>query len=218
MFNILSIWFRFTLSLLPNPDGGWPWRGQGGTGGKGTGGAGKGINLGNNPGLLTSTGGLSGKNTLLVTPVFNVTILKSAVIGYNPSNFNCEDPCEYDFRQEANYGQIPGEGRTCTIHLIILKYRELGQASFSVNVTVFDQTLDSFITTAIPVNIPAIKLTKTRLKNFPDGRIHTLRLNPKGGPVQGERPQVSITINPNSGPVSITKLVLCGNADETAQQ
>jgi len=180
-----------------------------------------GGNLGGSPGLITSTGGLFGISGLLMAPAINQTTGRSFIVVFDPTNFSCEEQAQYTYRQEANYDKIPGEGREASIHLLILKYRELGVASFSVNITVFKKVLDDFITVQIPVNIPVIplaKMTKSRRNNFPDGRIHTVRLEPPNGVVQGERPQVTYTINANAGPVSVTKLIMCGNADETPQQ
>ncbi len=174
--------------------------------------------IGANPGLLTSTGGLVGANGLLFTPALNATTGKNVLINHDITDFNCENSSEYDFRQEANYGQQSGEGREASFHLIILKYRELGVAVFSINITVFKQDSDSFETVQIPVSIPVLPLiSDKRKKAFPDGRIHTVKLYPPKQVITGERPQVSITRRGDSGPVSITKLVLCGNADEMPQ-
>jgi hypothetical protein len=177
--------------------------------------------IGSNPGLLTSTGGLQGTSGFLLTPAFNPITNASFFIGHDPTNFNCDEAAEYDFRQECAFPNIPYyEGRDVTIHQVILKYREIGIASFNVNITVFKKAIDDFETISIPVSIPAIplsKASKTRKNNFPDGRIHTVRLAPPKGVVQGERPQITITSIANSGPYSITKLIICGNADEVAQ-
>ena len=174
--------------------------------------------LGANQGLLTSTGGLYGINGVLLVPVFNTGTNKSYIMLYDPTNFNCEENAEYDYTQIIP-GNPPQEGRSVTCHLIILKYRELGIASFNVNVTTFIRDTDSFNTISIPVKIPFIPLTtKQRKQNFPDNRIHTARLYPPNNQyITGERPQVTITYNANSGPVSITSLTLCGNADEEVQ-
>jgi len=202
------------MSLRYNPS-------QGCNGGSGfnppsTGNQGGGSSGATSPSLITSTGGLNGAAGILMAPAINTVTGKAVIVYFNPGDFDCEENCEYDFRQEADFGQIPAEGRSGTFHLIILKYRELGYASFFVNITVFDKTTDSFITTSLPVTIPPIPLkTKARQQSFPDKKIHTLRLYPK---IQGERPQVTITRNANSGPESVTRLTLCGNADEMAQQ
>lgn len=220
MFKILNLWLRSIwgvgLYVLENPATGEPTTPirpklptKSGTT-KST--------IGNNPGLITSTGGLSGNSEMLVTPYINTTTGNCHVTTYNSTDFDCEDDAEYDFRQEANYGQIPGEGRECTIHMIILKYRENGYAKFNLNITVFKQAIDDYQTVTIPVQIPPKPLTKARLAKFPDGNIHTLKLYPPNGVVQGERPQITITRKGKSGPMSITKLIICGNADETAQQ
>lgn len=191
-------------------------RGGGGPpgGGKGGGGSAK----PSNPSLITSTGGLLGINGVLLTPAFNQITGKSYIINYESQDFNCEEDAQYSYRQEANFEKFPGEGRECSIHLIILKYRELGYVKFSINITVFKQAIDDYVNYQIPVIIPKLKLTKARLNTFPDKRIHTLKLAPVNGVITGERPQISITYAANSGPLSITKLVMCGNADEAAQQ
>lgn len=174
--------------------------------------------LGTSPGLVTSKGGLYGVNGVLFTPLYDTGTGRSFVVIHDASNFSCEEAGEYDFPQVIP-GNPPQEGRSVTCHLIILKYRELGIASFSVNVTVYTRETDSFTTVQIPVAIPILPLrTKQRKQNFPDGKIHTVRLYPPNGEyITGERPQVSVTYNASSGPFSVTSLILCGNADETVQ-
>lgn len=203
------------MSIRYNPGG------QGNSGGgfnpPSSGSKGGGAGPINNPALITSTGGLSGTSGILMAPAVNTMTGRSVIVYFNPNDFNCEENAEYDYRQEADYGQQPGEGRTCTIHLIILKYRELGYAKFNINITVFDRTIDDFTTTSIPVSIPPKPLTKTRQGSFPDKKIHTLYIYPPKGVIQGERPQVTTTRNKNAGPESVTRLTLCGNADELPQ-
>src|SRR5579859_3358657 len=189
------------------PDGGG--RGFGGGGG-----GGKGKTAPVSPGLLTSTGGLFGTSGLLLAPAFNLITGKSFIVEFDSSDFNCEENSQYTFRQEANFEKIPGEGRECSIHLIIMKYRELGPVNFNLNITTFKKSTDSFENTVIPVSIPVIpvsRMTKERKNLFPDGRIHTVRLTPPKGAISGERPQLSITCAGGSGPLSITKIVMCGN-------
>lgn len=182
---------------------------------KGGGGSGK----PSNPSLITSTGGLLGVSGLLLTPAFNQITGKSFIVNYDPTDFNCEEDAQYTYRQESNFERNPGEGREASFHLIILKYRELDYAKFSINITVFKQSLDDFITYQIPVSIPKMPLlSKQRKANFPDNRIHTAKITPPRGVITGERPQITITYKANSGPICITKLVLCGNADEASQQ
>lgn len=195
----------------PNPNGGGHTFGGGGNSGNPV--------TPTNPSLITSTGGLYATSGYLMAPAFNNVTFKPYIVVFDPTNFNCDESAQYTYRQEANFDKFPGEGRQASFHSIILKYRELGIATFSINITVFNQALDDFITVQIPVSIPRLPLTtKSRKNNFPDGRIHTARIAPLNGVIQGERPQVSITIGAGKGPISITKLVLCGNADELAQQ
>ena len=115
-----------------NPNGGGRGFPKGGGGGKPPG-----TTLGGSPGLITSTGGLYGTNGLLLVPSYNIITGKAFITLIDATNFNCEENSQYTFRQEANYGNIPGEGRSCSIHLIILKYREIGSVSFNINITVF---------------------------------------------------------------------------------
>ena len=198
---------------------------NGGGGGFGGGGSGitkppsKPTNIGS-PGLLTSTGGLTGTSGLLLAPAYNLYTGKPFIVLMDATNFNCEENSQYTYRQEANYGQMPGEGRECSIHLLILKYREIGTVSFNINITVFKKATDSFTNIVIPVNIPTIPyslMSKARKNVFPDNRIHTVRITPPNGVVTGERPQVSYTVTGGKGSLSVTKLVMCGNADEASQ-
>lgn len=172
----------------------------------------------NSPQLLTSTGGLVGSSGALLCPVFSPTTGRALILLFDSSDFNCEEDSEYDFRQEANYGQIPGEGRICTINRIVVKYRELGVAQYFINVTVYQKAPeDDFVTVSLPIDVPQIplkKMTKSRKQSFPDKRIHTIILNPKV--ITGERPQVTATRSGGSGPMAITKVILCGTADETS--
>src|SRR5580692_6825872 len=116
--------------------------------------------LGGSPGLLTSTGGLYGTQGLLLAPYYNNNTYQGYVIVFDPSNFDCEEACEYDYRQELPPEDKPQQGRNVSCHLIILKYRELGIANLSVNLTVYQKTTDTYITRSIPVNIPYVKTRK----------------------------------------------------------
>lgn len=162
--------------------------------------------------LLTSTGGLIGLFGALMTPCVDPISGLIYIITHDPTDFNCEEDAEYDYNQI-----VPDqyEGRDLTINQVVLKYRELGKASFYINITVFKKLLDDFETVQIPVIVPFKATSKSRLKSFPDNRIHTIRIAPPKGVIQGERPQVSITRKANSGPISITKLTICGYLDES---
>ena len=166
-------------------------------------------NKSTNPSIITSSGGLTGSAGLLMTPYYDTMQQKSLILVHDASNFDCEEDAEYDFRQEIP-GTPPQEGRNVTCHLIILKYRELGNCTFNVNVTVFQKTNDTFNTIQIPVKVSNVY----KRKIYPDKKIHTVFLSFE---ITGERPQVTITRNANSGPVAVTSLTLCGNADEMPQ-
>jgi hypothetical protein len=163
--------------------------------------------------IINSLGGLYGVNGAMMTPYYNPKIKKSFIVIHDSFNFSCEESGEYDFRQEIPIvNNMPQEGRDVSCHLIILKYREIGAATFSINVTVYRKLTDDFATKSIKIVIS----NTTNRKSFPDNRIHTKRIG-LVPVISGERPQTTITYNANSGPFSITSLTLCGNADETPQ-
>lgn len=173
--------------------------------------------LGGSPGLLTSTGGLYGVNGVLLTPVFNNISGKSYILLMDPSNFNCEENAEYDFPQgiPAVQNNPFQDGCNVNCHLIKLKYREIGIAQFTINVTTFNRDIGDFQSFPYIVNIPNIPLTGKRKAKFPDQRIHTIFIPID---VPGERPQVTLNSVGGSGAYSIISLNLCGFADELPQQ
>lgn len=165
-----------------------------------------------NPGLINSTGGLFGNTGLLLTPYVNIITGNCYVFVHDPNNFDCEESSEYDYPQVIPPEQAPQEGRNVSCHLIILKYREIGVCTFGINLTMYQKTKDIFTTKSFAVNIA----NTNKRASFPDNRIHTrfIGLTPV---FTGERPYLSITRNANSGPYSVTKMILCGNADEAPQ-
>ena len=188
-----------------------------GNGGSGTGGSfNPPVQGGNtntfNVGLLTSTGGLSGITGLLMTP-YKDQNGNGFIVVHDYTNFDCEENAEYDYPEyiPMDLGAYQ-EGQIVNCHLIKLKYRELGIANFIISVSAFNRNIDDFVTVNIPV---AITNTNNR-KTFPDKKIHTrfIGINPI---ISGERPQPKILRKVDSGPISITKLILCGNADEIPQ-
>lgn len=172
--------------------------------------------IASSPALITSTGGLSGAVGALLTPV-NINQLpgpSSYIMIHDTTNFDCEEDSTYYFRQEVGSQY---EGQYIEINKVILKYRELGVASFTINISAYQQKTDDFKTIAIDVDIPAVKLTIARKKTFPDGKIHIINIAPPKGVIQGINPQCYISRKGNSGPMSITKLILCTYADEVPQ-
>jgi len=169
-----------------------------------------------NPALITSTGGLQGLTGAMMTPVIVTTIPKqsSFVMIHDPSNFDCEEDAIYFFRQEVI---SPFEGQSVQINRAIIKYRELDYAQFFIGFTAYQQKSDDFITLETPVSIPPITLKGNRLSRFPDKRIHIISIEPPKGIIQGINPQVYIRREKNSGPLSITKLILCTFYDEMPQ-
>lgn len=195
-----------------------------GTGGAGIGGspvppsrgAGSTVAISSNPQLLTSTGGLQGSLGALLTPV-NINQIpgpSSYVMIHDANNFDTEEDCIYYFREEVGSEY---EGQYIQISKIIIKYRELGKAKFFIGISAYQQKTDSFKVVETEVSIPSVKLSKDRLKNFPDKKIHIINIAPPKGVIQGINPQVYIRRVANSGPLSITKLVACGYSDEVPQ-
>lgn len=170
------------------------------------------------PGLLTSTGGLVGASSLLVAPCISALSGATLVTIFDPTNFDTEESAEYDFPQETMYGEFNGECKFASINKVKVKYRELGIASCSINITVYLPKIDDFKTVQMPLKIPHIKLSKARQQTFPDGKLHTVTLHPVPGVITGERPQVTITRNAKSGPLSITRVILYGDADNTDEE
>lgn len=169
-----------------------------------------------NPQLVTSTGGLQGLSGALLTPI-NVNQIPGAssyVMIHDSNNFDCEEDCIYYFRQEVG---SEFEGQYVEVNRMIVKYRELGAATFSIGISAYQKSTDDFKVVTTQVSIPSVKLTNARKKVFPDGKVHIISIAPPKGIISGINPQAFISRKANSGPLSITKLVLCTYADEVPQ-
>jgi hypothetical protein len=155
------------------------------------------------PGLLTSTGGLFGTNFQLLMPLFDSVFGKTYLALINPDDNNCEEEAFYLFKQED---VMPS--RTVSVHKLIVVYKELGPARFSVGIQVYIRKTNKFYQQS--------KLLRIKPRNdphapFPDGKLREL---PVDLVIEGERPQVFISREANSGPLCITRIHMIGKADE----
>ena len=157
---------------------------------------------GANPSLVTSTGGLFGFNNILLVPFYDIRLNRTYFIMYDPSNFNCEDDCVYNFRLEEVVA-----GREIDVHKVYLQYKDLGKVTFKVIVsaTQYNKALKKET-----INSKTVVVTVGK----GDGKIHSYFVDLK---VVGERPQISIFRKGNAGPLSIVKVMLCGHSDEGEQ-
>lgn len=155
------------------------------------------------PGLLTSTGGLFGTDFKLLMPLFDSVFDKTYLALINPDDNNCEEEAFYLFKQED---VMPS--RTVSIHKLIVVYKELGPARFSVGVQVYIRKTNKFYQQS---RLLTIKPRNDRDAPFPDGKLREL---PVDLVIEGERPQVFISRKANSGPLCITRIHMIGKAEE----
>jgi len=155
------------------------------------------------PGLLTSTGGLFGLNFKLLMPLFDSVFDKTYCALIDPEDNNCEEEAFYLFRQED---VMPS--RFISVHKLIVVYKELGPAKFSIGVQVYNRDANKFYQTSKQVEI---KNRQDRTAPFPDGKLREL---PVDFVIEGERPQVFIRRKANSGPLCITRVHMIGKADQ----
>lgn len=151
--------------------------------------------------LITSTGGLIGINWILLTPFYDSRIKTFYFAIYDSNNFDCEEDAFYDFKMEDVH-----PGRNVDVHKVYLQYRNIGIATFTINVTVvqYDKVKDKtkFITIPKVIKIGTAK---------PDSKIYDKYIDLK---IVGLRPQLRISRKANSGPLSIVTAMLVGNMAE----
>jgi hypothetical protein len=156
------------------------------------------------PGLLTSSGGLFGRNFQLLMPLFDATFNKSYFGLVDPLNNDTEEDCFYTFKQEDVM-----INRKVSVHLLIVTYREIGRCQFTLGVQVYIEDNDSYKTSS---KLVIIAPSKNRKTVFPDGKLHSKKVNISV--IDGERPQPFISRKANSGPLAITRILMAGKADE----
>lgn len=155
------------------------------------------------PGLLTSTGGLFGTNFKLLMPLFDSVFDKTYLALIDPDNNDCEEEAFYLFKQED---VMPS--RVVSVHKLIIAYKELGPAKFSVGIQVYIRQANKFYQKSVALQI---KARSDKESPFPDGRLREL---PVDLVIEGERPQVFIRRKANSGPLAITRVHMIGKADQ----
>lgn len=156
-----------------------------------------------NASLITSTGGLFGSAYALLVPFFDNRSTKFVFAIYDPFNFDCEEDCVYDFRQEDK------PGRVIDVHKVYLQYRDIGKVTYIVKVTA---TQYNRVTGKETIDTKSKTITVGNVK--PDLKIHSYFVDLK---VQGERPQLNITRKADKGPLSIVTAMLIGNSNEENQ-
>jgi len=188
--------------FLPNGGGG----GHAGAGGGGyRPPAGK-STIHGSPGLLTSTGGLFGANFKLLMPLFDSVFDKTYLALIDPDNNDCEEEAFYLFKQED---VMPS--RFISVHKLIVVYKELGLAKFSVGVQVYNRDANKFYQKSVALQISNTGARQDKKFPFPDGKLREL---PVDLVIEGERPQVFIRRRANSGPLCITRVHMIGKADQ----
>lgn len=155
------------------------------------------------PGLVTSTGGIIGTGQQLILPLFDLVSNKTYLELIDPEDNDCEEEAFYIFKQED---VMPS--RVVSVHKLIVVYKELGTAKFSVGVQVYIRKANKFMQVSKEVKIVD---RKDITAPFPDGKLREL---PVDLVIEGERPQVFIRRKAKSGPLCITRVHMVGHADE----
>jgi hypothetical protein len=168
-----------------------------------------GRTAGISPGAITSTGGLFGGLGLLLIPVFNAQSNSYFLTTWDGTNFDTEEDCHYEFRQEDLK-----VGYAATDHKIIVIYRNLGKVKVTFNLTVFRRGLTTYEKNVAVIQQGTYKTVSKTMElgsNPPDKKLYTIDFNMVNS---GERPQISFDRRANKGPLSIISVTLCGNVDE----
>lgn len=143
-----------------------------------------------------SNGGTSQPLNLLIIPAqnFNVPVLWTL----DPTSF--DDPALGGFYNWKVEDVIAG--RTPTVNRVIVSYRNLGVATFTLTLTGTDDSGNT-VTNSVPVTVGTVAATQ---------RICTTVV---GLTLTGQNIQPSVSRSPGSGPLSITKLRLEGKVETT---
>lgn len=166
----------------------------GGSSGSGSGGASTNpaINLAN----LPVTGGLIGYQINLLFPLFDVVTQANMIYVMDSNFFNTEEDVEYDFKVEEFE-----PGNEATIHRVLVRYRDLGQVTFTLAVVSADRP--NVDTTKGTGNAQVITIGNNGPNGTPTDKIHTFKASVK---VTTEAPQVKVFRKAGQGPLSITKV------------
>lgn len=162
-------------------------------GGAASGGAGAqaSVNLAN----LPTTGGLIGFQSNLLFPIVDGAG-NNKIYVMDSTNFNTEEDVEYDFKVEEFE-----PGNEATIHRVLLRYRDLGQVTFTLAAVSADRP--NIDTTKQTGNAQVITIGNNGPNATPTGKIHTFKASVK---VTTEAPQLKIFRRANQGPLVITKV------------
>lgn len=165
----------------------------GGSAGSGSGGAASqgAVNLAN----LPTTGGLVGYQINLLFPIVDGAG-NNMIYVMDSTNFNTEEDIEYDFKVEEFE-----PGNEATIHRVLLRYRDLGQVTFTLAAVSADKP--NVDTTKAIGNAQVITIGNNGPNNTPTGKIHTFKASVK---VTTEAPQLKIFRRASQGPLAITKV------------
>lgn len=169
-----------------DPSGGSPPSGGGGSGPAP-------VNLS----LLPVTGGLLGTQAVLLAIGFDELAGQNLTYQLDPSNFNCEEDVEYDFRIEE-----VEPGNQITIHNVLIRYRDIGVVTFIVAIT-------SDLNPAVNLSSSPVNAKQFTVGNqVPTFRIKTLKTDLQ---VTTEAPQIKIIRKAKQGPLCITKVRAWGS-------
>lgn len=138
---------------------------------------------------LPTTGGLLGTSPAFIFIGFDNVAQTTLVYQLDTTNFNCEEPVEYDFKVEE--AEI---GNEVTIHRVLIRYRNIGICIITVAVisSEFQTPVDKRNATTITIGTSSA-----------DGLIYTAKADLK---ITTEAPQIKLFRAAKGGPMAITKV------------
>lgn len=145
------------------------------------------------PSKLTVTGGLAGLDEQLLIPMYDWKNKQYHMMTFDPFNFNTEEEAMYVYKQEDVMS-----GRHVTISRVRLLYRDIGKATIKVGIS----------------TAQAVKERELTIGGKADGMLRTAYADIL---ISGERPQLYISKEADSGPLSIVRAELITNI-EIAEQ
>jgi hypothetical protein len=148
--------------------------------------------------MPASNGGTAAPLNLLLYPVTGLPPEATFFYTFDPTNFN--DPLSSSFYSLKIEDVIAG--RTPTISRVIISYRDLGVATFTVTLSGTDDS-GAAINSSTPVTIGSVAAP---------GIIKTVL---PGIALTAQNLQLSVTRAANGGPVSITKVRMEGRVEMT---
>jgi hypothetical protein len=183
------------MPIIPNTDG--VSNDPGGGSPAGSGGGGGAPPTAPNLANLPVVGGLLGLRTQLLVPGFDDAGGQDLIYEIDPTNHNCEEDCEYQFKVEE-----VEPGNELTIHRIVIRYRDLGVVTFTIAVV----SAIAPIVDYTPGTGNAELITVGNVK--PTNKIYTYKSSMR---VTTEAPQLVILRKANAGPLAICKVRAWGS-------